>query len=49
MNEDGVRILAPQVLGILVRRGNDFAAAEDVVQDAERDYLTKQAARMRHR
>jgi predicted RNA polymerase sigma factor len=32
MNEDGV--LAPQVLGILVRRGNDFATAEDAVQDA---------------
>src|SRR5262249_9114793 len=29
-----VRVLAPQVLGILVRRGNDFAAAEDAVQDA---------------
>ncbi len=34
MNEDVVRVLAPQVLGILVRRGNDFAAAEDAVQDA---------------
>ena len=34
MNEDAVRVLAPQVLGILVRRGNDFAAAEDAVQDA---------------
>ena len=29
-----MRVLAPQVLGILVRRGNDFAAAEDAVQDA---------------
>ena len=28
MNEDVVRVLAPQVPGILVRRGNDFAAAE---------------------
>ncbi len=34
VNEDVVRVLAPQVLGILVRRGNDFAAAEDAVQDA---------------
>ena len=34
MNEDVVRVLAPQVLGILVRRGNDFAAAEDAMQDA---------------
>ena len=31
MNEDIVRVLASQVLGILVRRGNDFAAAEDAV------------------
>jgi RNA polymerase sigma factor (sigma-70 family) len=34
VNEEVVRVLAPQVLGILVRRGNDFAAAEDAVQDA---------------
>ena len=34
MNERVARVLAPQVLGILVRRGNDFAAAEDAVQDA---------------
>jgi predicted RNA polymerase sigma factor len=34
VNEDVVRVLAPQVLGILGRRGNDFAAAEDAVQDA---------------
>jgi RNA polymerase sigma factor (sigma-70 family) len=34
VNRDVVRVLAPQVLGILVRRGNDFAAAEDAVQDA---------------
>ncbi len=34
MNEDVVRVLAPQVLGILVRRGNDFAAAEDAVPEA---------------
>ncbi|MDT4916456.1 MAG: hypothetical protein QOH89_1156 [Pseudonocardiales bacterium] len=29
-----IRSLAPQVLGILVRRGTDFAAAEDAVQEA---------------
>ena len=29
-----VRELVPQVLGILVRRGADFAAAEDAVQEA---------------
>jgi RNA polymerase sigma factor (sigma-70 family) len=34
VNEDVVRVLAPQVLAVLVRRGNDFAAAEDAVQDA---------------
>jgi DNA-directed RNA polymerase specialized sigma24 family protein len=34
VNEDVVRVLAPQVPGILVRRGNDFAAAEDAAQDA---------------
>jgi len=32
--EDLVRDLAPQVLGVLVRRGADFAAAEDAVQEA---------------
>lgn len=38
MHEDQVneliRTLAPQVLGVLVRRGADFAAAEDAVQEA---------------
>jgi RNA polymerase sigma factor (sigma-70 family) len=34
VNEDLLRTLAPQVLGILLRRGNDFAAAEDALQDA---------------
>ncbi|WP_405783821.1 RNA polymerase sigma factor [Streptomyces sp. NBC_00859] len=34
MNEALIRSLAPSVLGILVRRGADFAAAEDAVQDA---------------
>jgi RNA polymerase sigma factor (sigma-70 family) len=29
-----VRELVPQVIGVLVRRGADFAAAEDAVQDA---------------
>ncbi|MCW2849908.1 MAG: putative polymerase, sigma-24 subunit, subfamily [Marmoricola sp.] len=34
MMEALLRELAPQVLGVLVRRGNDFAAAEDAVQEA---------------
>ncbi|TDC39802.1 RNA polymerase subunit sigma-24 [Micromonospora sp. 15K316] len=34
MNELLLRSLTPTVLGILVRRGADFAAAEDAVQDA---------------
>jgi RNA polymerase sigma factor (sigma-70 family) len=34
VNEVLFRSLAPSVLGILVRRGADFAAAEDAVQDA---------------
>ncbi|MEU9387558.1 sigma factor, partial [Streptomyces sp. NPDC048279] len=34
MNEALIRSLTPGVLGILVRRGADFAAAEDAVQDA---------------
>ena len=34
MNEALLRSLTPKVLGILVRRGADFAAAEDAVQDA---------------
>ena len=29
-----LRTLVPQVLGVLVRRGNDFAAAEDALQEA---------------
>jgi len=29
-----LRTLTPAVIGILVRRGADFAAAEDAVQDA---------------
>lgn len=33
-NEALLRSLTPSVLGILVRRGADFAAAEDAVQDA---------------
>ena len=34
MGEALLRSLTPKVLGILVRRGADFAAAEDAVQDA---------------
>jgi predicted RNA polymerase sigma factor len=34
MDEVLLRNLTPEVLGILVRRGADFAAAEDAVQDA---------------
>lgn len=34
MNEELLRSLTPSVIGILVRRGADFAAAEDAVQDA---------------
>ncbi|MEV6241708.1 sigma-70 family RNA polymerase sigma factor [Lentzea sp. NPDC051838] len=34
MDEALVRSLTPAVLGVLVRRGADFAAAEDAVQDA---------------
>ncbi|SDT24271.1 RNA polymerase sigma factor [Actinoplanes derwentensis] len=34
MNDALLRGLTPAVLGILVRRGADFAAAEDAVQDA---------------
>jgi RNA polymerase sigma factor (sigma-70 family) len=34
VNGELIRTLAPQVLAILVRRGTDFAAAEDAVQEA---------------
>ena len=34
MDEALLRALAPAVIGILVRRGADFAAAEDAVQEA---------------
>jgi predicted RNA polymerase sigma factor len=34
MNDDALRVIAPKVLGILVRRGHDFAAAEDALQEA---------------
>ncbi|HRA33256.1 MAG TPA: sigma factor [Thermomicrobiales bacterium] len=34
MDEVLLRILTPNVIGILVRRGADFASAEDAVQDA---------------
>ena len=34
MHDDQLRELVPQVLGVLVRRGADFATAEDAVQEA---------------
>jgi RNA polymerase sigma factor (sigma-70 family) len=34
LTDESLRALVPQVLGVLVRRGNDFAAAEDAVQEA---------------
>ena len=34
LDPDALRSLTPQVLGILVHRGADFAAAEDAVQEA---------------
>ncbi|WP_374209866.1 RNA polymerase sigma factor [Glycomyces sp. TRM65418] len=34
MDDHLLRDLTPQILGVLVRRGADFAAAEDAVQDA---------------
>ena len=34
MNEPLLRDLVPAVIGVLVRRGADFASAEDAVQDA---------------
>jgi RNA polymerase sigma factor (sigma-70 family) len=34
VNEIGLRDLVPAVIGVLVRRGADFASAEDAVQDA---------------
>ncbi|MFJ3225025.1 RNA polymerase sigma factor [Streptomyces sp. NPDC086783] len=34
MDEALLRTLTPAVIGVLVRRGTDFAAAEDAVQDA---------------
>ncbi|MEU5851740.1 RNA polymerase sigma factor [Saccharopolyspora shandongensis] len=34
MNEPQLRELVPAVIGVLVRRGADFAAAEDAVQEA---------------
>ena len=34
MNDDTLRVIAPQVLGILLRSGHDFAAAEDALQEA---------------
>jgi predicted RNA polymerase sigma factor len=37
---DAVRTAAPRVLGALLRRGGDFAAAEDAVQEALLDALS---------
>ncbi|MFD0818548.1 sigma factor, partial [Micromonospora zhanjiangensis] len=34
MNESLLRELVPAVIGVLVRRGADFASAEDAVQEA---------------
>ena len=34
MNDGDLRALVPRVLGVLVRRGADFATAEDAVQEA---------------
>ncbi len=34
VDESSLRVLVPRVLAVLVRRGADFAAAEDAVQDA---------------
>lgn len=34
VDEEQIRVLTPQVITVLVRRGADFAAAEDAVQDA---------------
>ncbi|CAL9401145.1 hypothetical protein SUDANB121_01474 [Nocardiopsis dassonvillei] len=34
MNEELLRKLVPEVIGVLVRRGADFASAEDAVQEA---------------
>ena len=34
MSDNALRVLGPQVLGAVVRRGNEFAAAEDAVQEA---------------
>jgi len=34
MTDDALRALVPRVLAVLVRRGNDFAAAEDALQEA---------------
>lgn len=34
MDDAGLRELVPQVIGVLVRRGTDFASAEDAVQEA---------------
>ncbi|KAB2859670.1 MAG: RNA polymerase subunit sigma-24, partial [Bauldia sp.] len=39
MDEGALRALVPQVIAGLVRRGEDFDAAEDAVQEALLDAL----------
>src|SRR5690625_4962819 len=41
IDNDLLRTLTPQVLSVLVRRGADFAAAEDAVQDALAEILRR--------
>ncbi len=43
MDEALLRTLTPRVIGILVRRGADFATAEDAVQDALVEAVTRVA------
>ena len=44
MTEPDLRTLTPQVIGVLVRRGADFASAEDAVQEALLAALAGQAS-----
>ena len=45
MDEALLPTLTPTVIGILVRRGADFAAAEDAVQDALVEAVARVAGR----
>ncbi|MFI1995396.1 RNA polymerase sigma factor [Actinoplanes sp. NPDC020271] len=47
MNAELLRSLTPSVIGVLVRRGADFAAAEDAVQDALVEAVRSDAAEPR--